>query len=482
MKLSDLLAGVEVIETDLSDFDADIPAVSHDSEGCTPGGMFICISGLHYDGNDYIGRAVFNGARYIVSEKHLGLLDCLHGIRVPSARAAMARIYSNFYGNPASRLRMIGVTGTNGKTTTTYMLQAILNEAGHKTGLIGTVSGSMTTPDPDLLYRTLSEMAGDGMEFAVMEASSHALALDKLCPIHYEAAIFTNLTPEHLDFHGTMDRYLAAKAKLFSMCDAGFFNYDDEYGQQLYFDAPCRRYFYSAESDCADFVAKNIVSRGTEGIEYQLLARDIIFRITAALPGRFNVSNTLAAASCAYTLGVDTRCIRSALSKMRGVPGRIERVPVGGDEYTVFIDYAHTPDALENVLRTVRRFMTREQRLVLLFGCGGDRDRTKRPVMGAIASRLADFTIVTSDNSRSEKPGDIIAQILRGMDRERPYTVIENRRDAIEYAVMTARRGDVILLAGKGHEDYEIDAAGRHPFSEREIVAACDRERRHPGA
>lgn len=481
MKLHELLAGVNITES-TADPASEISDIACYSEAVKPDGMFICIRGTRSDGHDFIDRAVYNRASVIVvqdgylsgeTREFLRESGSVSYISVKNTREAEAQIYSNKFGNPARRLRLIAVTGTNGKTTTAYMLRAIFTEAGYKTGLIGTTTGLLTTPDPDVLYCQLRDMADDGVTYVAMEASSHALALDKLAPCIFEAGIFTNLTPEHLDFHGTMDNYYIAKAKLFEQCRTGFFNYDSEYGRKMYFSAPCDKYFYSVGSDTADFTARAEVNRGTDGVGYCLLTKNLMFRVSSPIPGEFTVYNTLAAASAALTLGIDPRIIRTAIGKMTGVPGRMQPIMSKRDDIAVFIDFAHTPDALENVLHAVRNFMTAEQHLTLLFGCGGDRDRSKRPVMGAIASRLADFVIVTSDNSRSEPPLQIIGEILKGVDRERSHIVIESRREAIIYAVKNAHAGDVVLLCGKGHEDYEINAAGRFPFSETEIVAGA---------
>lgn len=476
--LGELLSGIEILETNVTDFSCEIAHIGYDSEDRFDGGIFVALRGNVSDGNTYIPRAVYHGARYIITERSVGLLEDIGYFRVKSARRALSYLYSNLYRRPQDSMKLIAVTGTNGKTTTTYMLQAILREAGYRTALIGTVNSALTTPDPDQLYRRLRSEADAGSEYVVMEASSHALSYEKLAPIHYRAAIFTNLTPEHLDFHRTMEAYMEAKLKLFTQCRSAFFNFDDPYGQQMCYRADCEKFFYSAQSDAADYTARNVELHGIDGVSYHLHAPSVILRIGSPMPGIFNVYNTLAAAACTHHLGIGVRTIRQALEKMRGVPGRIERLPLQSDAFAVFIDYAHTPDALENMLRTMRRFLRSDQRLVLLFGCGGDRDRSKRPVMGTIASRFADEVIVTSDNSRSEDPEAIIAEILCGIDRNTNCRVIVDRREAIETAVLEARPGDVILLAGKGHEDYEITAQGKHPFSERQIVLEAESRRR----
>lgn len=479
MKLRELTAELEIRDTSVQDFDCAIREVTHQSEAVEEGDLFICVRGMQHDGHQYIDRAVFRGARVVVLEEGVpepSAMEFLRSARnvdymvVANTRDAMARLYSARWGHPARRMHMTAVTGTNGKTTTVYMLDAILREAGLRSAMIGTITDAMTTPDPDVLYRHLAQLADAGTEYVTMEASSHALALDKLSPIAFEQGIFTNLTPEHLDFHGTMENYCAAKAKLFTQCRCGLFNYDSEYGRRLYFGADCEKRFYSVQSSAADFSAQGVVNRGIDGVLYHVMTDGGMFRVCSPMPGEFTVYNSLAAVSSALLRGIDSHTIRGAISRMQGVPGRLQRVPAG-ERIAVFIDYAHTPDALENVLRGVRRFMKSTQRLVVLFGCGGNRDRSKRPVMASIACRLADFVVVTSDNCRCEEPGAIIAEILTGMRPDKPQKVIEDRREAILWTIRNAREGDVILLAGKGHENYEIRADGKHPFSEADIVA-----------
>ncbi|NLK39716.1 MAG: UDP-N-acetylmuramoyl-L-alanyl-D-glutamate--2,6-diaminopimelate ligase [Clostridiales bacterium] len=392
---------------------------------------------------------------------------------------------------------MIAVTGTNGKTSTSFMLRAIFEQAGYKTGLIGTVRcligdreyrlpddatdadnlQTMTTPDPELLYRILREMADEGVQVVILEASSHALALSKLDPIHFRGGIFTNLSPEHLDFHSNFEDYLSSKARLFSMCDIGVFNIDDIYVSHVMQKAPCRRVTCSTTL-ASDYRASEIEGRLLDGVEYKLVNRQRTFKIKSMIPGLFTVYNTLVAAAMALEMGVDFLTVKSALQKLPGVDGRLERVYLHGAPFSVFIDYAHTPEAMKNLIETVRGFCGDDQRIVVLFGCGGDRDKGKRAPMGKIASKLGDFAIITSDNSRSEPPAAIIRDIMQGVDKKRPHMVIENRREAIEYTIKNARPGDVILLVGKGHETYEINSSGKHPFNERGIVEAAYRSRR----
>lgn len=489
MKLYDLLSAVETFSYTMP-YDLEISGIASDSRRVSRGDLFVCIRGLHEDGHAYLRDAVRAGAVAVMTEEGYGDVpaDVAH-IVVPSTRSALSKLYHAWYGNPGDRLRLIAVTGTNGKTSVSFMLRAIWEASMERCGLIGTVHcdsdgrllrsrmsdslANMTTPDPEDLYRLLAEMEADGVRTVIMEATSHALALGKLDALHFDAAVFTNLTPEHLDFHGSMEAYFEAKAKLFDMCDLAILNGDDMWAEKLRVRLQCPVRICSTRRENADYVAENICDEGVAGISYRLCAKDARMRIECPIPGAFTVMNSLQAATLALERGKAPACIHDALASLNGVQGRMERVrmPLGA-ECSVFIDYAHTPDALENLLCTARGFCRSGQRLVVLFGCGGDRDRSKRSVMGALAARLADLAIITSDNSRSEHPEDIIAEIVSGAKQEKRdnYIVIPDRREAIEYALCHAQAGDVILLAGKGHETYEIDRTGRHPFDERAIV------------
>ena len=310
-----------------------------------------------------------------------------------------------------------------------------------------------------------------------MEASSHALKLSKLDALTFEAAIFTNLTPEHLDFHETMEDYKESKAKLFKMSKTALINADDLHGEYMVKHSSGRVCTYSVKGGDADFCADGVISN-ERGISYTLLSKNTIMKIKSSLRGSFNVDNTLSAAACGLLFGISPATVAEALCSITGVSGRMERLKLDPSaDFSVYIDYAHTPDALENLLVSARRIMGEGERLVLLFGCGGDRDKNKRAVMGKIASECADLTVVTSDNSRSEKKESIIEDIMQGFERSRAHIIIPDRREAIEYAVINAERGDVILLAGKGHEKYEIDSDGKHPFDEREIVSDALKKR-----
>ena len=453
----------------------EIKNISSSSSRCRQNSLFICIDGLHRDGHEFILDAKANGASaFVISSSHKDAINfakenSLDYAVYPDTRFAEAHITSRFYGEPSKKLKIFAVTGTNGKTTVVSLLNAIFTHAGYSCRTIGTLTGKLTTPDPEILYKTLYDYQKDGVQYVFMEASSHALSLGKLAPISFDFGIFTNLTPEHLDFHKSMEDYCSAKASLFKQSKIGIFNADDSYYLKL-LQPSSKNYLCSIKNSNADFVAKNIIQNGCYGIQYDFVTRDLVFKIKSGIPGMFTVMNTLEAASAALVDGISPEIIRGAICGFEGVRGRLERVVIPTNDFSVYIDFAHTPDALENILRTVRGFISDSQRLVLVFGCGGDRDKSKRPVMGEIAVRLADFVIITADNSRSEKTSDIIDDILSGITIGAPHTAIENRKEAIEYAISTAQRGDVILLTGKGHEEYEIMPDGVHPFSEKNIV------------
>jgi len=464
-----------------------VRGIKTDSRLVEQGDMFICIRGFHADGHDYIEDALARGAAAVVVEGALGrtLPQNVQKIEVGDSRHAAAMLYDAWYGHPSRKLKLIAVTGTNGKTSVTHMLLSIFEAGMHKCGLIGTVHcrsagrtldirgsdplANMTTPDPEQLYQMLDIMARDGVEYVFMEATSHALALKKLDAMQFETAIFTNLTPEHLDLHGDMENYFLTKSTLFSMCKTAILNVDDPYGRRLAAEVPCHRLTCSV-GGAADFTAEDVHELGVDGNEYFVSSSRIRFTVRSPLPGRFNIINTLQAAACAAWLGIAPSVIKEALASLTGIAGRMERIKLGKvTDFSVFVDYAHTPDALTNLLMTARGIRQKGQRVVLVFGCGGDRDKSKRAVMGRIATELADVCIVTSDNSRSEEPQDIIRDILEGASGG-SIVVIPDRTEAIRYAVRHAKSGDVILLAGKGHEQYEIDKTGKHPFDEREIA------------
>lgn len=482
MRLGALLCGVELCEYTFGAMDIEVVGISSDSKTIGAGELFVCIEGMRSDGHDFAAEAVRRGACAVVAESWKGdLCGLAYGdfpvVRVKNARKALAFIWSNYYGSPGRELHLIGVTGTNGKTSVTNMLAAIFEKAAIPCALIGTITHTLTTPDPEQLYRELRRLADEGKRYVFIEISSHALSLHKADALRFECGIFTNLTREHLDFHKTMEAYFEAKLRLLELSDAMLINTDDEYGTEfLKRAASCRTYTYSAKDPEADFYAGQVELCGTDGVSYQFVSAGRLMRIRSPIPGGFTVYNTLAATSAACLCGLPSGAVREGIAELHGVCGRIERIPLPMPDVAFYIDYAHTPDALANVLRSLRGFMKPEQRLKVLFGCGGDRDPGKRPIMGRVASEYADHLIVTSDNSRSEDKDAIISQILTGVDREScSVEVIVDRRRAIEHSVENAECGDVILLAGKGHEDYEIDGLGKHPFSEREILRAAAR-------
>jgi len=475
MKLRDVIYGTD-ISSDGWDGEMEISSITCDSRRVGAGCLFVCIAGTAVDGHRFAPAACEAGAAAVVVQRDLGLPRQL---MTADSRAAWATICANWFGHPAQRLRMVGVTGTNGKTTTTMLIKSMLEQEGHKVGLIGTIRNMVgdrvlpaehTTPDSYDLQAMLALMVAEGCEFCVMEVSSHALHQHRVGGIPFELGLFTNLTQDHLDYHGTMEEYMQAKKLLFSHCRAGIFNMDDEWYEAISADVPCEVLTYSAHSDHGDYVARNIRPRA-DGVDFELVGIGQIGRVNMRIPGQFSVYNGLCAATACVALGMPFDRVVAALSAAEGVKGRAEVVPTDRD-FTVVIDYAHTPDGLENICRTLKECCS--GRLITLFGCGGDRDKTKRPKMGAIAARLSDYVVVTSDNPRSEQPGAIIEDVLAGMtDTATPYTVVENRQEAIAYAISYAQAGDTVLLAGKGHETYQILSTGTIHLDEREVVAAA---------
>jgi len=462
----------------------EIKGIKSNSEKVEKGDLFVCVSGLKNDGHLFVKEAQKRGAAAILAEKQVD--SDLPTVYAANTRKVLPLICDAACGYPSKKLKLVAVTGTNGKTSITYLLKSIFESAMIKSGLIGTVScfsgdkivskkqvdslSNMTTPDPEELFEMLATMADDGVEYVFMETSSHALALEKLNGLEFEAAIFTNLTPEHLDFHKSMEEYFAAKKKLFEKSKKNIINVDDPYGKKLFDLYGKNSVGCSLSKKCCDYFADDIIDNGIFGSSYRLVSHGKQFSVKSALVGKFNIMNTLQAAACASELGISPGEIKRAIASMNGVKGRLERVRTGEiTDYSVFVDYAHTPDALENLLETMSNIRECHRRIVLVFGCGGDRDKSKRRKMGEIAARYSDFTVVTSDNSRSENPTEIISEIISGMSGS-TYKVIENRKEAIEYVIKNARKGDIILLAGKGHEEYEIDRSGKHFFDEKKIV------------
>ncbi len=478
MMLKELLEGTHAIEWNGCE-KMEIFGVTGDSRKIRKGFAFLCICGTNKDGHMFIGEAAEAGA--VVAIVEYIPQDCpIPCVVVPDTRLAAAYIFSNWYGHPQDSMKIIGVTGTNGKTSTTFMLRAIYEHAGYRVGVVGTILNSwmgkevdagMTTPDPERLYSILYQMKADGVEYVFMEVSSHSLALGRVAPIRFEAGVYTNLTPEHLDFHKNMENYAAAKEILFRQCKFGVFCIDNVYVRETVEKKLCDCYTVSLEGS-ADYTADHIEYDSMNGIRYTLSGRNgTIMEVSCPIAGKFTVYNTMSSIVCALLLGMDVRTVKEAIASMQGVPGRIERVTPEGVPFTVVVDYAHTPDALQNVIDSILHSRKPDQKLTVLFGCGGDRDKTKRPVMGKIATDLADFTIITSDNCRTEDPDAIITDIIKGVDPQKHYIILTDRREAIAYAVAHAQEGEIILIAGKGHENYEIKKDGKHPFSERDEVA-----------
>lgn len=475
MKLRELLSEVEVLAC-TADLEAEIRDISFDSRTTQPGDLFVAVCGYESDGHRFIGMAAQKGAVAVLCQQAPDTE--IPYILVADSRLALAQASCAYFGYPARELVMIGVTGTNGKTTTTTLIKHMLEQTrGAKVGLIGTNANLIgdealhtehTTPDSYELQQLLRAMVDAGCTYAVMEVSSHSLVLHRVAGIQFRVGIFTNLSQDHLDFHRTMEAYAEAKAILFSHCDAGVVNLDDPWAQVMLAHAQCPMHTCSAKDNHADLVAKDI-RLSASGVQFVAMTDDGLERMKLGIPGMFSVYNALSVIACALALGVSLPECAAALATSRGVKGRAEVVETDGD-YSILIDYAVTPDAIDNILTTVREFTP--GRLVILFGCGGDRDRGKRPKMGRIAGQKADFVIVTSDNPRTEDPEAIIADILPGLKETRtPYIVRPDRREAIEYAIEHHGRGDVILLCGKGHEDYQIIGKTKIHMDEREIIA-----------
>ncbi len=499
MKLSTLLYQNEYT-SGFSAEEIEITRIVSDIRGISPGCLFVCLRTGRHDFLTVLTKAEEGGAAALVAER--GALvpteTSLPVFFVPSTRRTLAYLHSRYHSSPEKELVMIGVTGTNGKTSTATILYSILRASGIRAGLIGTAEcvydgnvytlpdeeggarlRTMTTPDPDILYPILKTMKDAGITHVVMEVSSHALTLMKVAPIFFRIGIFTNLSPEHMDFHGSMEAYSEAKARLFLQCKTGILNCDDPHAEEMIEKSTCdiRRCGVVSQGSIR---ATDIELYGTAGCVYSYIAPGIRLRIRTPLFGSFSVYNTLLALTAAIELGVSPLVASDALSQGIRVPGRMERVPLGGGaDFSVFIDYAHTEAALRSLLSSVRAFRRPGERIVLLFGCGGDRDRTKRAPMGRVAEELADLVFLTSDNCRGEDPKAIIKEVLSGTHHPERVRVIVNRRRAIEEAIRTAKSGDIVILAGKGHETYEITAAGIKHFDERKITLLALEKRKN---
>ncbi|HHV26846.1 MAG TPA: UDP-N-acetylmuramoyl-L-alanyl-D-glutamate--2,6-diaminopimelate ligase [Tissierellia bacterium] len=479
MKIKNIIKGLEV-EKIYGSLEKDIKGISYDSRKVGSNYVFVAIEGFESDGHKYIDQAIEKGATALVVTKDIKVdEENITVIKVKDTRDSLARISSNFYGNPSEKMKLIGVTGTNGKTSITYLVKSILEKANMKIGIIGTMGSvigdelfntSNTTPESLLIQEYLYHMIEEETKACVMEVSSHSLDLKRVEYCNFDIGIFTNLSRDHLDYHNTIENYFNAKLKLFYMTNkCNIINIDDIYG---------RRIVEETKDLDISTITYGIVEKATiyatdieyhlNGVDFKLNTPkgsiDILFNI----PGEFSVYNALAAASCAYYYGIGLNTIKEGLQSVKGIKGRFEIVPTNRD-FSVIIDFAHTPDGLEKVLTTIRQFS--EGRVVAVFGAGGNRDRTKRPIMGETVGKYADFLIVTSDNPRHEEPGRIVDDVIEGVKKvNKNYIKIVDRKEAIEYAIKNARSKDIILLAGKGHETYTIIGDEVLPFDERQIV------------
>lgn len=480
MRITELMQGIDY-KLLKGSLEIEVSGLAYDSRQVKTGYLFICIPGLKTDGHKFADQAIANGAVVIVAEKEIAIPEGMTLLIVADCRNTLPRLSSNFFRQPSAGLRVIGVTGTNGKTTTTHLIQAILEEAGKKTGILGTLYARVddmemdlgrTTPESLEIEQFASLVREKNGQYLIMEVSSHALDLGRVDRLSFDAAVFTNLTQDHLDYHKTMNEYKESKLKLFRRVAGGegkfsIVNADDPAAQDFIKASGLACCTYGINNP-ADIRAAKLESN-LKGSRFIVVSKNEEFEINMKLIGLFNVYNALAAISFAIQEGIAVDVIKATLEKLTGVAGRFEQVDCG-QNFTVVVDYAHTPDGLENILKTGQEI--KENRLITVFGCGGDRDRTKRPQMGKIAAQYSDFSIVTSDNPRSEEPEAIIDDILPGMNtiEGAHFAKIVDRRDAIEHAIKLARKGDLVIIAGKGHETYQLVKDQVLHFDDREVA------------
>lgn len=484
VKLQELIDYIEIEEIK-GETDLTIEHVYYNSQKVTPNSLFICIKGFRTDGHLYVEDAIKNGAKAILCEDMIES-DGVTVIRVKNTRRAMAKIANKYYHFPSKLLDLIGVTGTNGKTSVTYMIKSILERSGRKAGLIGTIATMVgedtieavrTTPESLDLQKLFSNMAASGQDSCVMEVSSHSLDLERVEEIDYKIGVFTNLSPDHLDFHQDLVSYRNAKKKLFyktSLCNV--INIDDADGKVIAEEVKTLStplYTYGIENDQADFKAKNIDINFQE-VTFDVEGPDFKATISMGIPVKFAIYNALSAIVACHMLGIPSKDIVEALDEFRGVPGRFELIKEI-KSFSVIVDYAHTPDALENVLKAARGFSS--NKIITVFGCGGDRDQTKRAVMGELAGNLSDLTVITSDNPRTENPVKILAMVEEGINRTKgDYVVIENRKEAIRVALKNASEGDIVIIAGKGHEKTQVIGDKVYRFDDLQVAIEVARE------
>jgi UDP-N-acetylmuramoyl-L-alanyl-D-glutamate--2,6-diaminopimelate ligase len=477
MKLSEILknADGELIQGSL---DLEIKDITIDSRQAGDGVLFAAMVGMSVDAHKFIPSAAEKGCKAFIIEHPCDLPEGVTAFLVKNTREALAVISAEFFGDPSSKFNLVGVTGTNGKTSTTYFVESVLNSINHKTGIIGTVEtriggvkrdfkfATSTTPDTIDLNRIFAVMADEKVDDVVMEVSSHALELKKVDGVKFDVGVFTNLTQDHLDFHKTMENYCKAKAKLFKMCRCGVVNIDDAWAKNIIADADCKIITVGIDGD-ADLKAKNIEYH-MDRVQFTVCIDGKDEDFTLMVPGRFSVYNALSAIGAAYAMGIPVDEIRRGISEIKGVPGRIQNVP-NDRGFNVIVDYAHTPDGLENILKSVREFT--KGRIITVFGCGGDRDRTKRPIMGEISARLSDYSVLTSDNPRTEDPAEILKEVEAGVSPvTNKYEMHVDRREGIFAAIKMAQKGDTVVIAGKGHEDYEIFKDRTIHFDDTEVA------------
>lgn len=499
MQLSDLLKNVPVLEVK-GDLSREISSVCYDSKKCDRDSLFVAVPGLKVDGHQFIAEAVERGAAAVVHEKDIASVSNAVFIRVQDCRRVLGLLGKNFYGNPSHHLCLIGITGTNGKTTVSYLLESILQTAGFRTGVIGTINyrfdgrvrpAPHTTPESYELQKILREMLNAGVSHVVMEVSSHSLDLRRVDDCEFDLGVFLNLSQDHLDYHRTLEEYFLAKKRFFNeLLERGaknrplkmIVNGDDLWGRSIIEEVGASKVLTFGIENAIDIGADH-VDLSLEKIHADLKTPSGHFAVRSSLIGRFNLYNILAAVSAAYSLGIGEEAIRKGILHAEAAPGRLQKVS-GKEQPTVFVDFAHTDDALRRVLENLSRF--REGRIITVFGCGGDRDRGKRPLMGAAAASLSDLTILTSDNPRTEDPVEILRQIEKGVDRtkllkyqpedldrnfdQKGYVVVPDRRKAIQLAVAVAAKEDIVLIAGKGHENYQIIQDKKIPFDDREVT------------
>ena len=477
MRLSSILEGI-VVKKIYGDTGIEISDISIDSRTVKHGFLFVAIEGFKLDGHRFARDAVKMGAVAIISQRNLGLPPGIIQVIVKDTRAVLPQISANFFGNPSKSLKIIGITGTNGKTTTCYLINSILKDAGFKTSIISTFKSYIderevymerTTPESLDLHRFFAESLENGVKYVCMEVSSHSIDLHRVDHIDFDHFVFTNLSQDHLDYHGTIDEYFEVKSRLFNPAYRKIFggrsaiiNLDDDFGKKLHKMTDLDKVSYSINDKNADIRASDTKSSIT-GINMVLARKnkeDV--EIRSSLCGVFNIYNILAAISTGFEIGIKKTSIIAGPESMKGFGGRFEKIDHGPGP-TVIVDYAHTPDGLENVLKTAKDILGQGGRLLSVFGCGGDRDRKKRKLMGAVSARIADFTIITSDNPRSERPEDIIVMVEEGLKEEssKSYMTIIDRKEAIHHAMDIAGKSDIVLVAGKGHEDYQEFENGR---------------------